>query len=801
MLKGKKKVLAAQVLLGLLVASQAYAADYTVNADAGDQSGKQPIDNTYTFSDYGNYIFGSKGNPILGGANGIWEKNATVITGNNILIDTNMAGLFSDQGALIEAETVTNNTITIGKWYYRSVADWYSTEHILQNVFNDLKAKKSEDNMLILGPVVPLNDPKNPDQTMLGIDVGAGNDIKLQGGTQGGKTADFSNLSFAGRNLTLADADGTDKIKSADIKGDITAVRALNVTEGISAGGDITATGGLTAGKGISAGGSITGGALNAASISAGDFIESTGDIIADTLIGNGISATGAIKIQGAINALNGSSMNRSAAAGDLKGASITAGSIKANSVNATENINTGSMDVKGNVTGKNITTGSMNVKGNVTGKNITTGSMNVAGDVTGENITINNGVSDVKGTLTASGDLNIAGNSTLTAGTIKLAGKDKLKITSTATGTILSATNVVNGTTGQNMTMSEAVDTSHTTTKTEGLFTKVYGTRVTNNNSVESALNSEAPSEKSKSVVETQIASLAGVITSADLLSNAGFSNASQAVQQSNAEGGSAREMVPYAAAGYGNMRQESGSYVDVQGSAFNIGFAKEVKNGSGKLLFGPMIEYGRGSYESYLDDGTKGDGNTQNFGLGVMARQNNDNGTYYEGSLRYGKLTSNYNSGDLGADYDTDANYWGAHLGLGKVFQLNDKNSIDTYCKFFYTNQGSSSANILGRNVEFDAVKSKRSRLGFRFNHATSDVRSIYAGLAWQHEFDGSACATADGYSMPSPSIKGNSMMVELGVNVAPKSSPVSFDLGVSGWAGKQKGYSLNANMLWSF
>ena len=306
---------------------------------------------------------------------------------------------------------------------------------------------------------------------------------------------------------------------------------------------------------------------------------------------------------------------------------------------------------------------------------------------------------------------------------------------------------------------------------------------------------------ECSKSLVETQIASLGAVMSSADLLSNAGFSNASQAVQQSNAEGGSAREMVPYAAAGYGNMRQESGSHVDVQGSAFNIGFAKEVKNGNGKLLFGPMIEYGRGSYESYLDDGTKGDGNTQNFGLGVMARQNNDNGTYYEGSLRYGKLTSNYNSGDLGADYDTDANYWGAHLGLGKVFQLNDKNSIDTYCKFFYTNQGSSSANILGSNVEFGAVKSKRSRLGFRFNHATSDVRSIYAGLAWQHEFDGSACATVDGFSAPSPSIKGNSMMAELGVNIAPKSSPVSFDLGVSGWAGKQKGYSLNANMLWSF
>ena len=764
MLKGKKKLLATQVLLGLLVASQAYAADYTIDAQDGE-AGTQPSGNTYTFSNWGNYRFDNDGQPILGGDKGIWEKNAPVITGNNIFLSTGMAGCLGHNAALIKANTVTNNTITIGHDYFRSIADYWSEDHILRNVFNDLGAEKSEGNKLVLGAMVA---PGDTNQAILGIDVGAGNDIELMGGTQGEKTADFSNMSFAGRNLTLANADGTDKIKSADMKGNITAVRALNVTEGISAGGDITATGGLTAGNGISAGGNISGGALKAASISAGGSIDSTGDITADTLIGNGISATGNINIKGAINALNESSKTRTAVAGSLSGTNITAGSINASSVTATGDI--------------------------------TTGSMTVTGDVKGNNITISNGASSVGGTLDASGNLNINGNSTLTAGKIQLTGSNKLKIESTATGTILSAVNGVVDGAGNTIGMDDAVDISHTTTNKEGFLTKVYGAKVSGN-SVISDVKSAKLDEQAKSVVETQIASLAGVITSADLLSNAGFSNASQAVQQSNAEGGSAREMVPYAAVGYGNMRQESGSHVDVQGSAFNIGFAKEVKNGSGKLLFGPMIEYGRGSYESYLDDGTKGDGSTQNFGLGVMARQNNDNGTYYEGSLRYGKLTSNYNSGDLGADYDTDANYWGAHLGLGKVFQLNDKNSIDTYCKFFYTNQGSSSANILGNNVEFDAVKSKRSRLGFRFNHATSDVRSIYAGLAWQHEFDGSACATFDGVSAPSPSIKGNSMMVELGVNVAPKSSPVSFDLGVSGWAGKQKGYSLNANMLWSF
>ena len=310
---------------------------------------------------------------------------------------------------------------------------------------------------------------------------------------------------------------------------------------------------------------------------------------------------------------------------------------------------------------------------------------------------------------------------------------------------------------------------------------------------------------ENSKSYVETQMAALAMVASGADLLANAGFTNAAQAVQDAKDSGDSGRSMVPYVAANYGSMRQESGSHVDVKGSNFNIGFAKEVKNGSGKLLFGPMFEYGRGNYDSYLDDGTTGSGTAQNYGIGMMARQTNDNGFYYEGSVRYGKVTSDYSSSNVWAghdvSYDNSAKYWGAHVGVGKLQKLGGDNAIDLYGKLFYTNQGSSSVNIDGDTLDFSSVKSKRSRIGFRYIHGTSDVRSVYAGLAWQYEFDGAAHATANGFSTPSPSVKGSSGMLELGVLIAPKASPVSFDLGVSGWAGKQKGYSLNANMLWSF
>ena len=515
------------------------------------------------------------------------------------------------------------------------------------------------------------------------------------------------------------------------------------------------------------------------------------------------------IKNGGGIDAGDGNTMNIErllpASDNDLKGGNYI---LKAGKINV-DNLTGASMGTKNvvltaddiNIIGNDVTVGTVNAKSTSTASrsvNSTGGNVNIIGnnfkadevDATGGQISVSGSGANVN--VVKASTLNIGANGSLT--TTNLNDITEVVIDGAANSNALVTTADISSSAGK-IKLVNSMDT------TSSKLLVQESRLITGANGVTLSKSFTGTQESSKSLVETQVASLAGVITSADLLSNAGFSNASQAVQQSNAEGGSAREMVPYAAVGYGNMRQESGSHVDVQGSAFNIGFAKEVKNGSGKLLFGPMIEYGRGSYESYLDDGTKGDGNTQNFGLGVMARQNNDNGTYYEGSLRYGKLTSNYNSGDLGADYDTDANYWGAHLGLGKVFQLNDKNSIDTYCKFFYTNQGSSSANISVNNVEFDAVKSKRSRLGFRFNHATSDVRSIYAGLAWQHEFDGSACATVDGFSAPSPSIKGNSMMAELGVNIAPKSSPVSFDLGVSGWAGKQKGYSLNANMLWSF
>ena len=90
--------------------------------------------------------------------------------------------------------------------------------------------------------------------------------------------------------------------------------------------------------------------------------------------------------------------------------------------------------------------------------------------------------------------------------------------------------------------------------------------------------------------------------------------------------------------------MRYDTGSHADVKGYNFALGMGKAVANNAGRLTFGPFVEYGYGDYTSYLDNGVRGDGKTKYYGVGVLARQDDKSGVYYEGSLRYGRMDADY-------------------------------------------------------------------------------------------------------------------------------------------------------------
>ena len=314
------------------------------------------------------------------------------------------------------------------------------------------------------------------------------------------------------------------------------------------------------------------------------------------------------------------------------------------------------------------------------------------------------------------------------------------------------------------------------------------------------------------KSPVETRAGVVTMINAGADLLIGQGMSNAADAAAAERTEGDAAAApraggFAPFAAVSFGKLRAESGSHVDTKGIGMNLGFAREIENKNGKLLIGPVIEYGHGSYDSYQDSGIKADGKSNYWGIGVIAKQTNHNGFYYEGSLRAGRTKSDYNSDlrpGLHVNYDSNATYWAAHLGVGKLEDIGHDNTLDYYGKYFYSHTGSDSTYLNGANetANFDAVNSHRIRLGARLTHALNEKNKLYGGLAWQYEFKGDARAT---YSVsgeaPSPSVKGSSGMIELGWQVKPGKSPMTIDLGVTGWVGKQRGITANVQANWTF
>ena len=339
------------------------------------------------------------------------------------------------------------------------------------------------------------------------------------------------------------------------------------------------------------------------------------------------------------------------------------------------------------------------------------------------------------------------------------------------------------------------------------------YGLEITitdNNKEVKATIGSVSGlSAESKSLAETRAGGIAILNDGATLMAGTSLVNAKAAAKAANlsAQGGEGAPapagFTPFAAVGANNMRYETGSYVDSKGWGINVGMARELTYKKSVLTIAPLIEYGRSNYDSYLDSGTHGSGKQQFLGVGAIVRQDFTKGPYVEGSLRAGRMKGDYNSGDMNASYDTASNYFGLHLGVGKIVNLDKKNKLDIYGKLFYTKQAGDDVKLsTGAVYNFEAIDSVRTRLGARWTAELAKNSNLYVGLAWDHEFDSKARATYKGFSTPTPSMKGDSCLLELGWQVKPKeTSPLSINLNLTGWCGKQKGVQFGAGFEWGF
>jgi outer membrane autotransporter protein len=309
-----------------------------------------------------------------------------------------------------------------------------------------------------------------------------------------------------------------------------------------------------------------------------------------------------------------------------------------------------------------------------------------------------------------------------------------------------------------------------------------------------------EHATEQSKSLSEGFLASAVQLRQAQDFAADAGMSAALESAQGDGKHA--------FGAVSASNMRYNTGSHVDVDGASVIVGLDGATSVAGGKLVAGGFYEHGDGNYSTTNDFSTgrvRGKGSTRYDGGGLIGHLGFDNGVHVAGGAHAGKAHMDFHSSDLRdslqrrAGYKSDSEYVGAHASAGKEWALNDAAGIDTYARYVWMRQGADTVKLsTGDTVEFAAVDSRRARLGTRFDYRAAKHASLYTGAGIEREFGGAAHATTAGKRIESPSMKGNSRMVEVGAKFSDvEKLPLSLDVGVQEYEGKRQGITGNLKL----
>ena len=261
----------------------------------------------------------------------------------------------------------------------------------------------------------------------------------------------------------------------------------------------------------------------------------------------------------------------------------------------------------------------------------------------------------------------------------------------------------------------------------------------------------------------------------------------------------------VTAASLGGSKSRYKTGSHVDSDSwnVAVAVGSKRELKKGS--LEWGVFGEYGKSNYTLHSDAG-RGDGDSHYAGGGLMAKWTNKHDVYTEASVRLGRLNDTASNllrdaAGNGYGYDVHANYFGAHVGIGKIIHYKGGKSLDVYGKYFYTKRDGVDFASGGNNYSLDSVASSILRVGARYG--TTDKKwNWYGGLAYEYEFDGKSEGTVDGVGIRAASIKGGSVRGEIGLRMsATKTNPWQTDISIYGYGGKHRGFGGSVNVAYMF
>ncbi len=289
----------------------------------------------------------------------------------------------------------------------------------------------------------------------------------------------------------------------------------------------------------------------------------------------------------------------------------------------------------------------------------------------------------------------------------------------------------------------------------------------------------------------------------------------AEQGVAQAARAAAGKKGLAAYVALSSGHEKGESGSRVNVDGMATMVGVSAGMAKERALTLSG-FVESGWGQYttrNSFADaPAVRGTGESSYCGGGLLARYAfraaGCKGLALDAALRAGRQSTDFSSSDLNdglgnyASYDVDTPYIAGHVGASYSLKAADTLEAQLYTRYLWSHLGAESISTCGDHISFESVESHRLRVGTRATWAPCAKWQHYAGLACEWEFSGTARAAAQGMGMDAPSMRGGSLIGEIGTSWQPcEQTPLWLHGGIQGSVGKVQGYSANIGCTVAF
>ena len=277
------------------------------------------------------------------------------------------------------------------------------------------------------------------------------------------------------------------------------------------------------------------------------------------------------------------------------------------------------------------------------------------------------------------------------------------------------------------------------------------------------------------------------------------------------------------------GTNRYDTGSHIRIRDFKMALGLRTcfELQNTS-QVVFGAFIDHGQGNYDSYNSfagyGDVRGSGDLRYTGAGLLFHMDvagtsiNKNakpvagikeGVYLDAVMRAGRVKTDFSSNDLidaegvRGHYNSTSQYVSAMAGIGYVFNLDDQQSVDVYSRYSWSHINADKVMVGNDKLSFDRDNSSRLRAGTRYTYAVTQHIAPYAGLAYEHEFEGKVSGKVYDMSIKGADLGGSTGILEVGVSTTPIASvsAIKLDVGVQGFFGERKGATGSINLSYEY